>query len=196
MFLLSRGFNLVLGSIGVSTGQHPLILVSRRRSNTYLRWETEIPLLDLATSIPRKYLSNPKSLISNSLESRPLSLLISSSWFPVSTISSTYTIKIITLLSAERLINSVWLSFDFNFSHQVSEPLWTYWTMPVVIVWAHIVISWAYIPFPLFDHLLTQEGYPCKLLQPNRRSGMHFSHLIEIVASLGSQQLITEHVQY
>ncbi|KAK3028535.1 hypothetical protein RJ639_037704 [Escallonia herrerae] len=53
---------LLNGSMGVSEGLHPSIPVSFNKSRVYFRCETEIPLPDLATSIPRKYLNVPRLL--------------------------------------------------------------------------------------------------------------------------------------
>ncbi|RDY09513.1 hypothetical protein CR513_06105, partial [Mucuna pruriens] len=58
----------LFGSIGVSTGLQPLILVSSRRLRIYFLYETIIPFFDLATSIPRKYLKDPRIFISNVVE--------------------------------------------------------------------------------------------------------------------------------
>ncbi|GAV57084.1 hypothetical protein CFOL_v3_00622 [Cephalotus follicularis] len=53
-----------LGSIGVLRGLEPNIPVSSNRSSIYLCWDIKIPLLDnCTTSIPKKYLSCPKSLV-------------------------------------------------------------------------------------------------------------------------------------
>ncbi|RDY13291.1 hypothetical protein CR513_01813, partial [Mucuna pruriens] len=55
-------------SIGVLIGLQPLIHVSLRKSRIYFICETIIPFFDLATSILRKYLKDPRSLISNFVE--------------------------------------------------------------------------------------------------------------------------------
>ncbi|RDY13288.1 hypothetical protein CR513_01819, partial [Mucuna pruriens] len=54
--------------VEVLVGLQPLIPVSLRRSRIYFLYETMIPFFDLATSIPRKYLKDPMSLILNVVE--------------------------------------------------------------------------------------------------------------------------------
>ncbi|RHN74654.1 hypothetical protein MtrunA17_Chr2g0312701 [Medicago truncatula] len=55
----------------------------------YFCYETTIPFFDRATSIPRKYLMDPKSLISKSTANFSFTLAISTVSSPVRTISST-----------------------------------------------------------------------------------------------------------
>lgn len=82
----------------VSAGFTPSFPVSSRRSRVYFSYEITIPFLYLATSIPRKYFSDPRSLISNLVYKKPLTQ-ISSTSFPMSIMSSTYTANKITFLS-------------------------------------------------------------------------------------------------
>lgn len=83
------------------------ILVSTNKSSTHFFWERETPYLDLDNLIPRKYRNCASSFISNFDVKNFWSWSISLESFPVMTISSTYTINVVTfpLLC---LINKVW----------------------------------------------------------------------------------------
>lgn len=61
----------------MSAGFAPNFPVSTRRSRVYFCCDITIPAFDLATSIPGKYFSKPRSLISNSFK-RSFSVDISS----------------------------------------------------------------------------------------------------------------------
>lgn len=102
-YLLSRW----LDSIGLAQVLHPNILDSFNKSNTYFLWERKIPYFDFVTSIPRKYFSEQTSVISNCLAKLPLRLTIFVSSFLVTTISSTYTLSVVTLCPC-LFTKSVW----------------------------------------------------------------------------------------
>ncbi|RDX85952.1 hypothetical protein CR513_32774, partial [Mucuna pruriens] len=104
LFLTSPSYQ-IFPNIRVSVGLQPLIPVSLRRSRIYFLYETMIPFFDLATSIPRKYLKDPRSLISNVVEMELFKRFISKISFPVRIISSTYTINMEIFLSCECLKN-------------------------------------------------------------------------------------------
>ena len=111
--------SLWFNSIYVSIDLHPNIPDSLRRSSTYFCCDTNIPSFDRATSIPRKYLSFPSYYISNTLANWSLSNCISIGSLPVTIISSTYTINVVTLLEVECYMYNMWspwlcLYFIFN----------------------------------------------------------------------------------
>ena len=81
-------------SIGVYAARHPSNPTSFRRSKVYFHQDSTIPLADLATSMPRKYLGRPRSLTSKALPKHSFSLAISSLSSNVIIISSTYTASI------------------------------------------------------------------------------------------------------
>jgi hypothetical protein len=87
---------------------HLSILVFLRRSRKYFCWKINIPCFDLGTSIPYKYFKYPKSFIPNLCARDFFNLGISSSSFPITIISSTYTIKTVTCHWNECLMKSVW----------------------------------------------------------------------------------------
>jgi len=49
-----------LGSIGILEGLKAKKPVSSKRDRAYFHWDSEIPLLDLAISKPRKYFKGPR----------------------------------------------------------------------------------------------------------------------------------------
>ena len=100
--------SLWLGSIGVLSDLHTNFLVSLRRSVTYFQRKIQIPYLECATSILRKYFNIPNSLISNSLIKYYLKVYLSSSSFLVMMMSSTYIKRAVTPLESECLMNNVW----------------------------------------------------------------------------------------
>ncbi|RDX70609.1 hypothetical protein CR513_50127, partial [Mucuna pruriens] len=53
--------------MGVFVGLQPLIPISSKRFKMYFHRETMIPLFERTTSMPRKYLKDLKSLMSNLL---------------------------------------------------------------------------------------------------------------------------------
>lgn len=106
---LSFFFNLWFASIGVAHGLQ-LAILAFSKSNTYFLWERKIPCFDL--TMLRKYFKEPKSLISNSFAKLPFKKITSTSSFHVTIISSTYTIKAISLGPC-LLINRVWSNYAY-----------------------------------------------------------------------------------
>ncbi|BAT91040.1 hypothetical protein VIGAN_06234200, partial [Vigna angularis var. angularis] len=86
----------MFGSNGVLAGLHAALPVSLSKSVIYFCWDIIIPFLEWATSIPKKYFSFPKVLISNSLPKHWLNNRCSSLSSPVNIMSSTYTNNIVT----------------------------------------------------------------------------------------------------
>ena len=76
-------------STGNREGLEPRNPVSSNISSAYFLWHRVIPCLDLATSIPKKYLSCPKFLSLNLLERNCLVSSMSCKLFPTSITSST-----------------------------------------------------------------------------------------------------------
>lgn len=68
----------------MSTSTDPNLSSSSRRFNVYLRYKIVMPCLDLETSMPRKYLKAPRSLISYSNFIYSFSLMVSLSSSPAS----------------------------------------------------------------------------------------------------------------
>ena len=75
---------------GKMVGLQPISLHSSKISSTYLRWLSTMSAGDLATSIPRKYVSFPRSLIWNFAFKCSLSLDMQLESFPVMMRASTY----------------------------------------------------------------------------------------------------------
>ncbi|RDY14080.1 hypothetical protein CR513_00909, partial [Mucuna pruriens] len=104
LFLALPSYQISL-DIKVSTGLQPLIPVSLRRSRIYFICKAIITFFDLATSIPWKYLKDPRSLISNVVEIEFFKWFISNTSYHVRIILSTYTINMKIFLSCECLKN-------------------------------------------------------------------------------------------
>ena len=73
----------------------------------YFLWERNIPYFNLATSIPKKYLSPPRFFILNSTINCSWNLVISSILSPIIIISSTYIIRAINFPN-KLFKNKVW----------------------------------------------------------------------------------------
>jgi len=84
-------------SAGKREGLAPRKPVSSKISNAYFLWHKEIPCLDLATSIPRKYFNCPISFSLNWLDRKLLVLVMSSKLFPARITSSTYINKAVNI---------------------------------------------------------------------------------------------------
>lgn len=94
-------------SFRVLAGWYTDIPVSYNKSNAYFFWDKKIPFLDLETSILRKYFRGLRSFIWNYFDKYSCSSFFSSTSFPVTTMTSIYTMRAV-ILPCRFFKNKVW----------------------------------------------------------------------------------------